>query len=211
MDTLDHSMVMERGQGVPKTPFWPLTTAMKGPSTMAKPYVPYEGPIVTRAEAKARGLTRFFPGSRCRRAGHLSERMVSSGGCSTCLLIHSEAWQKANPAKMRAAIAAWEDANREHKRAKGRAYSKAHQPESAAAKRARRASKLAAKLAARIPDPADHAGQIITRSAAKAAGLSRFYTGKPCVRDHLSERITSNGSCFQCNSEDWERFSHIRR
>ena len=23
--------------------------------------------------------------------------------------------------------------------------------------------------------------------------------------------MTSNGSCYRCNSEDWERFSHIRR
>ena len=72
---------------------------------MAIPYVPYEGPIVQRAEAQALGLTRFFPGSKCRRAGHLSERMTSNGGCHACLAIHSEAWQKANPEKQRAAIA----------------------------------------------------------------------------------------------------------
>lgn len=178
---------------------------------MAKPYAPYEGPIVTRAEAKARGLTRFFPGSRCRKAGHLSERMTSNGGCAACLLIGSERWQKANPEKMRKAIAAWEDANRAHKQAMGRAYSKAHQPQSAAYKRRRRAERLAAKLAARIADPSDYTGSVISRNAAKAAGVARYYTGKPCVRDHLSERVTSNGSCYQCNSEDWERFSHIRR
>jgi 5-methylcytosine-specific restriction endonuclease McrA len=54
-------------------------------------------------------------------------------------------------------------------------------------------------------------GPLITRVAARAADLPRYYTGKPCVRSHLSQRVTINGSCFQCNSEDWERFSHIRR
>ncbi len=178
---------------------------------MVKPYVPYDGPIISRVEAKALGLTRFFPGSRCRREGHLSERMTSNGGCSQCLLIFSEKWQKANPAKMKAAIAAWEDANRAYINARARAYSKAHQAESAAAKRRRRADKLAAKLVARVPDPSDYTGYIITRSAAKTAGLARFFTAKPCVRNHLSQRQTSNGCCIQCANEDLEKVSHIRR
>ena len=168
---------------------------------MAKPYVPYDGPIVTREQAKAHGLTRFFPGSRCRKAGHLSERMVSNGGCAACLLIHSEKWQKANPEKMKAAIAAWTDANRERVRAKGRKYSKAHQAETAAAKRRRRADRLAAKVAARIPDPSDYTGPVMTRERARSAGLTLFFTGKPCINNHLSQRTTANGGCYRCNSE----------
>lgn len=137
--------------------------------------------------------------------------MVSNGGCAACLLIHSEKWQKANPEKMLKAIAAWTDANIEHKRAVARQYSKEHQPQTAAQKRKRNAKRLAAKLASRTPDPSDHTGPTISRVEAKTAGLPRFFTGKPCVRNHLSERVTINGSCFQCNSEDWEKFSHIRR
>lgn len=178
---------------------------------MVKPYAPYEGPIVTRAEAKALGLTRFFPGSRCRKAGHLSQRMMSNGGCAACLLIHSEKWQKANPAKMKAAIAAWNEANKQRRTDTRRKRWPEILKNSAVAKRARNAKRLAAKLAARIPDPSDYTGSVITRAEAKAAKLPRFYSGKPCVRNHLSQRVTSNGSCLQCNSEDWERFSHIRR
>jgi hypothetical protein len=178
---------------------------------MVKPYVPYDGPIISRAEALAQGLTRFFPGSRCRKAGHLSQRMTSNGGCAACLLIHSAGWQKANPAKMKAAIAAWNDAHPGYMREWHRQYSEDHRPQSAAAKRRRNAEKRAAKLAARIPHPSDHTGSIISRDDAKAANLARYYTGKPCVRNHLSERVTINGSCFQCNSEDWNRFSEIRR
>ena len=65
---------------------------------MAKPYVPYAGPLVTHAEATARGLKRFFPGSRCR-AGHLSERFTSSYNCIACHLVTTLAYAKAHPEK----------------------------------------------------------------------------------------------------------------
>jgi 5-methylcytosine-specific restriction endonuclease McrA len=137
--------------------------------------------------------------------------MVSTGGCSTCLMIRGEQARKSDPEKAAAAVRASEAKHRERKRARGRAYSNSHQAESAAAKRKRRAERLEAKLAARIPDPSDYTGPIILRSGAKAVGLDRFYTGKPCIRNHLSQRVTVNGSCLQCNGEDWEKFSHIRR
>lgn len=167
---------------------------------MAKPYAPYQGPLVTRDEARALGLTRFFPGSRCRKADHLSQRMVSNGACATCLLIHSEARQKANPEKQKAAIAAHKERNREKIRADARAYSKATQARHAAYRRNRNAAKRAAKLAARIPDPSDYTGPIITRAEAKAIGLTRFFTGKPCKHNHLSERSTSSAYCIPCNA-----------
>ena len=66
---------------------------------MAKPYVPYEGPLVTKAEAIAKGLKFYFLGSRCRRMDHLSERLVSSGNCRTCLALDAEAYSKVNPEK----------------------------------------------------------------------------------------------------------------
>src|SRR5579872_6634549 len=168
---------------------------------MAVPYVPYTGPVVTRVEAKVAGLTRFFPGSRCRRNGHLSQRMTANGGCHACLALHSEAWQKANPEKQRAAILAWKDVNQEKIRADGRKYSAEHRAESAAYRRDRNARRAAAKLAARIPDPTDYTGPVISRDDAKAAGLMRFFTGRPCLNNHMSERTTSNGGCFRCNSE----------
>jgi hypothetical protein len=39
--------------------------------------------IITRAEAKARGLKRFFTGEPCKH-GHVAERLVSSRGCMEC-------------------------------------------------------------------------------------------------------------------------------
>jgi hypothetical protein len=40
--------------------------------------------------------------------------------------------------------------------------------------------------------------QIMSRRDAHARGLDRFYTGKPCTRDHYSDRYTSNGACIAC-------------
>ncbi len=39
--------------------------------------------------------------------------------------------------------------------------------------------------------------QIITRKEAKEKGLPRYFTGKPCVNGHVSERVTS-GQCTGC-------------
>lgn len=49
----------------------------------AAEYVPYEGPIVTRAEALGAGKTRYFTGKPCPK-GHLSERWVGSYTCDAC-------------------------------------------------------------------------------------------------------------------------------
>jgi hypothetical protein len=48
--------------------------------------------IITRAEAKTRGLKRYFTGKPCKR-GHVVERRVSSSGCPECTRI----WREQNP------------------------------------------------------------------------------------------------------------------
>lgn len=37
-----------------------------------------------------------------------------------------------------------------------------------------------------------------TKTEAEATGLTRFFTGRPCRRGHLSERYTSTGACAEC-------------
>jgi hypothetical protein len=39
---------------------------------------------------------------------------------------------------------------------------------------------------------------ISSRTVARAAGLKRFFTGRPCKHGHLSERYVSTGSCIAC-------------
>lgn len=44
---------------------------------------------------------------------------------------------------------------------------------------------------------------VILRSEAAAQGAIRYFTGKPCRRrQHIAERLTSNGKCTACARED---------
>lgn len=58
-------------------------------------------PIVTRAEAIALGLKRYFDGRPCRR-GHVAEHLISSRKCLICNAIDVNAMRKASPEKERA-------------------------------------------------------------------------------------------------------------
>lgn len=40
--------------------------------------------------------------------------------------------------------------------------------------------------------------QIMTRKEAKASGLDKYFTGKPCSRGHICERRASGGQCIEC-------------
>lgn len=42
---------------------------------------------------------------------------------------------------------------------------------------------------------------IVTLKAAKARGLTRYFSAKPCKKGHVCERQTSNGNCVACNLE----------
>lgn len=42
-----------------------------------------------------------------------------------------------------------------------------------------------------------------TRSEAIAMGLTRYFTGEPCGRGHVSERSSSDGKCVACKRENW--------
>jgi len=40
--------------------------------------------------------------------------------------------------------------------------------------------------------------QIISRAEAKAKGLKRYFTGKPCKHGHVAERQVFNATCVDC-------------
>ena len=42
--------------------------------------------------------------------------------------------------------------------------------------------------------------EVISRKEAKARGLKRYFTGKPCKHGHVSERYTGSGACVECNA-----------
>jgi 5-methylcytosine-specific restriction endonuclease McrA len=123
---------------------------------MAIPYVAYTGPVVTRAEALAAGLTRYFTGKPCKH-GHLSERTSCNGGCIACNTISIAALYYAETTEQRATrnarTKAWKDAHREQIRAAGRAYSMANREQANAWKTANRDQLNAAEREARLRDP----------------------------------------------------------
>lgn len=69
-------------------------------------------------------------------------------------------------------------------------------PETGARRNATRRAATVAKQQARPIDL-----QAEARSTAKAAGLSRFYTGEPCEKGHIAERAVCNGLCVECERE----------
>lgn len=52
-----------------------------------------------------------------------------------------------------------------------------------------------------------YSGPIVTREAARAAGLKRFFTGDPCRSGHSSQRGTSDGKCLHCIRERQRRWT----
>ncbi len=52
--------------------------------------------IITRKEAKERGLKKYFTGVPCKR-GHVCERYVSGHGCIECVDVNNHNWRTANP------------------------------------------------------------------------------------------------------------------
>jgi hypothetical protein len=43
--------------------------------------------------------------------------------------------------------------------------------------------------------------EVISREAAKAAGLKFFFTGKPCRNGHIAERYMTGWACVECSRE----------
>jgi 5-methylcytosine-specific restriction endonuclease McrA len=71
---------------------------------MADPIVSYTGPIVTKAEAKAAGLKRFFTGVVCLH-GHIGQRITASGACWPCANARTQAMYPAWAARNRDKLA----------------------------------------------------------------------------------------------------------
>lgn len=57
----------------------------------------------------------------------------------------------------------------------------------------------------RVVGPVDTTDMLPSREAAKQAGHTFFYTGKPCKRGHTAARYTSSPLCAECVKENYER------
>lgn len=80
-------------------------------------YVPHVGPIVTRAEAKAAGLKRYFTGEPCKH-GHISQRQTTNNKCWGCKTpntkAYMDAWLAKNPDRRKAHTKAYWARHRKH-------------------------------------------------------------------------------------------------
>jgi hypothetical protein len=93
---------------------------------MADAIVFYDGPIVSRTEAKRDGKKHYFTGKPCIK-GHVAQRYTSSG-CVVCSEEQRNRWSSENAEYHKKLQADWYKANREHHAAYGRKWS-AENPE----------------------------------------------------------------------------------
>jgi hypothetical protein len=47
---------------------------------------------------------------------------------------------------------------------------------------------------------------VLTRSQARTRGLARYFTGKPCARGHIAERMTCSANCVRCKKITQARY-----
>lgn len=52
--------------------------------------------------------------------------------------------------------------------------------------------------------------ETITRSEAKAAGKTRYFTGRPCPRGHVAERMCASKDCVECHNARCRRSNKER-
>lgn len=81
--------------------------------------------VISRADAKARGLLRYFTGEPCKR-GHVSERQVSNFACLECKNEKRKEFARRNPDAVSRANKKHYYANHDRMLARAAAYSKAH-------------------------------------------------------------------------------------
>lgn len=46
--------------------------------------------------------------------------------------------------------------------------------------------------------------KLVARQEAIQQGLNRYFTGKPCLRGHISERAVSHRGCLRCHADNEE-------
>ena len=128
---------------------------------MAKEYVPYSGPVVTRVEAKAVGLKRFFTGVPCKH-GHVAQRVTVNGAC----------WPCAN-ARTQAMYRGWAERNRDKLAANSKRYREAHPEVQREYYEKNRERHLARNRAQRKADPAGNSRAAMEWAKANPEAVKR--------------------------------------
>lgn len=161
--------------------------------------------IITRAEAKAAGLKKYFINTPCPN-GHVSERFVSGGQCVECNLDRRIKHYEKNRDRELSAVKAWQDENRERNLSQKREYRLANlskererkrlhmlrynkREELAAHRAARRAVYRASKVNASPSWLTDEMNAEIRRKYA----IAQLFTRETGIPHHVDHRMPLRG------------------
>lgn len=140
--------------------------------------------IISRKEARELGLPTYFDGEFCEEF-HISERFTSSGKCCECSKeSHSDFLNSSRAKKAEKKIN-----NREKRETKRLARIEE--------------SKLYEEIGVKAYEFEQEDLEELsilpkTKREAKQIGTQYYFTGKACVNNHLSKRLTSTGACIIC-------------
>lgn len=134
---------------------------------------------ISRAEAKKRGLARYFVWAPCL-AGHTSARLTINSACEVC-------------SKEKRALAYWKNREENLKKQKARRDADENLPQ----KRRERAVRLDPTL---LDRKAERERVARLREEARLAGADTYVSGVPCNSGHTGPRYTKTGKCVECNS-----------
>jgi len=178
--------------------------------------------IITRKEAKAKGLTKYFNGKPCPH-GHVAQRGTAHGGCLECQREARRAKQKAKglkpyvPDNFRQRLMAqqpeltrWEYVPVYYT---GKPCKRGHiawrvgkdgvcvacRTETQIKRRDHlRYLRQEDQDQRRAKAQARHGREIVYRYEAKELGQRTYFTGEECANGHISERLTVSGQCVSC-------------
>lgn len=69
-------------------------------------------------------------------------------------------------------------------------------------------TEICAKLKGEQAPPFSKSMDIVSKEEAKAQNLLRYFTGKPCRRGHILERMVGNGQCIGCKRVTFKNRYH---
>lgn len=177
----------------------------------------YHGPVVTLIDARAAGLTRYFPAEPCSR-GHIAERMVSNRICVVCLSGKTEVRHARVAPRRNAARVAKRADNLDEARSKGRErYAKdpggeaakmrayrAENPETVKATQKRAydkdpAARVAASIEWQRKNPVKRAAQ--SKRHREIHGLEMYVVQRKWVRANPDKRKAAEARFRKANPE----------
>lgn len=168
--------------------------------------------IISRKDARAQGLKRYFTGKPCKKASHIAERLCSNGECLAC--VRSESAERSrrryasNPSKVLERSKRWAAANSSRKRAHSEKW-RAANPEKW--RESNRASKLANQKKYTDRQRADYAENpekyriVERRRRAQIKGSS----GRHTAADLVEILAAQSGRCAYCRVDLKKTKKHV--